>query len=42
MEQADELSRIGGNREAAFVAQACAGDGGAVNFRSEKRNCIDD
>src|SRR2546425_9293570 len=34
--QANELSQIGGNREAAFVLQARAGDSRAVNFRLEK------
>lgn len=34
--QANELSQIGGNREAAFVIQARAGNGGTVNFRLEK------
>ena len=32
-----DASQIGGNREAAFVIQAGAGDDGSVNFRLEKR-----
>jgi len=35
--QPNERGQIGGNRKAAFVIQAGAGDDGSVNFRLEKR-----